>query len=281
MKVVYRDEQTARGNTSFSPSAGKPALFVDMIKSDPDVEIFSDWEPLTRDDLYLVHDREHVDAILECRKPNGFGNNLKAVADSLLFTSGSFYHAARIAIREGVAISPTSGFHHSCYASSGGFCTFNGLMAAAVLIYRAGLVDRIGIIDFDAHWGNGTVDIIQRLGIKYIDHMSFTEHYPRDHDLWLKGLYDSLSTMFCSTSILFYQAGADPHVDDPLGGSLTTEKMRLRDRIVFEYAHARSIPIVWNLAGGYQNPIEKVLSLHNNTFMECKKLYGSNRNDPA
>lgn len=269
MKVVYRDEQTAQGNTSFSPSAGKPALFTDLMKSDPDVEIFSLWEPLTREDLYQVHDREHVDAILECRKPNGFGNTLKAVADSLLFTSGSFYQAAIIALREGVAISPTSGFHHACYAHSGGFCTFNGLMAAAVLLHRAELVRRIGIIDFDAHWGNGTVDIIQRLGIGYIDHMSFTEYYARDYDLWLAGLNDSLDTKFGSPSIIFYQAGADPHVDDPLGGSLTTEQMRLRDRIIFEFAHTNSIPIVWNLAGGYQSPIKKVLNLHLNTFMEC------------
>ncbi len=101
MKVVYRDEQTALGNTSFSPSAGKPGIFVDLIKRDPMVEIFTDWEPLSRADLYLVHDSKHIDAILDCRKPNGFGNTLKSVADSLPYTSGSFYHAAKISLQEG------------------------------------------------------------------------------------------------------------------------------------------------------------------------------------
>ncbi|MDD3051408.1 MAG: histone deacetylase, partial [Candidatus Cloacimonetes bacterium] len=67
-------------------------------------------------------------------------------------------------------------------------------------------------------------------------------------------------------SILFYQAGADPHVDDPLGGILTTEEMRKRDEIVFGFAKNTGIPIVWNLAGGYQSPVSKVLDLHENTY---------------
>lgn len=273
MKVVYRNEQTALGNTGFSPSAGKPGLFVDLIKSDPELDIFADWEPLSREDLYLIHDREHVDAILEGRKPNGFGNTLKTVADSLLYTSGSFYHGARIALQEGVAISPSSGFHHATYSQSMGFCTFNGLMVTAVLLKKSELVDRIGIIDFDVHWGNGTLDIMHRLHIDYVEHMAFSEHIGQNYEHWLAGLYADLEAKFQHCSILLYQAGADPHIDDPLGGELTTAQMRQRDAIVFRFAHNRGIPIVWNLAGGYQQPIEKVLNLHLNTLAECKKVF--------
>jgi len=273
MKVVYRDEQTALGNTSFSPSAGKPGIFVDLIKRDPMVEIFKDWEPLSRADLYLVHDNKHVDAILDCRKPNGFGNTLKSVADSLPYTSGSFYHAAKISLQERVAISPTSGFHHATYNQSMGFCTFNGLMVTSVLLHEAGLVDSIGIIDFDVHWGNGTIDIIHRLHLDYVEHMAFSENIRENYELWLEGLYASLEAKFNHCGLLLYQAGADPHIDDPLGGELTTEQIRQRDRIVFRYAHDRGIPIVWNLAGGYQKPIDRVLSLHLNTFAECKSVF--------
>jgi hypothetical protein len=42
-----------------------------------------------------------------------------------------------------------------------------------------------------------------------------------------------------------------------------------RDRILFGTLAARSIPVAWNLAGGYQEPIEKVLSLHTNTMVEA------------
>ncbi len=52
--------------------------------------------------------------------------------------------------------------------------------------------------------------------------------------------------------VLLYQAGADPHIDDPLGGWLTTEQLRERDRSVFQTCRERGIPVAWNLAGGYQ-----------------------------
>jgi hypothetical protein len=49
--------------------------------------------------------------------------------------------------------------------------------------------------------------------------------------------------------------------------------MVLRDRIVFEAARLHSIPLAWNLAGGYQDPIERVLALHLNTMRACVDTY--------
>jgi hypothetical protein len=62
-------------------------------------------------------------------------------------------------------------------------------------------------------------------------------------------------------------------VDDPLGGVLNTEQMILRDRKVFEAAGRRRVPIAWNLAGGYQDPLDKVVDLHVNTMRECARVY--------
>ena len=77
--------------------------------------------------------------------------------------------------------------------------------------------------------------------------------------------------------VILYQAGADPHVNDPFGGFLTTEQLRERDRLVFEAAHSLGIPIAWNLAGGYQEDkgggIQAVLDIHNNTMIECVSRY--------
>jgi len=69
--------------------------------------------------------------------------------------------------------------------------------------------------------------------------------------------------------VVLYQAGGDPHINDPLGGFLTTSEMSLRDRYVFEGLAARGIPVAWNLAGGYQRPLEKVVALHVNTMGAC------------
>jgi len=146
-------------------------------------------------------------------------------------------------------------------------------MLAAVKLKREYRLGDIGIIDFDMHWGNGTVDIINELKIEYIEHMAFNDQVGNDYNDWLNQLEDSLKEKFKSCDILFYQAGADPHIDDPLGGELTTEQMRQRDRIVFEYAKEEKKPIVWNLAVGYQIPIDKVIELHLNTVEECIKTY--------
>lgn len=74
-------------------------------------------------------------------------------------------------------------------------------------------------------------------------------------------------------NLVLYQAGADIHIDDPLGGLLTTEQMIFRDELVFRGCARFGIPIVWNLAGGYQRDadggISQVLALHRNTMYQC------------
>ena len=78
---------------------------------------------------------------------------------------------------------------------------------------------------------------------------------------------------FADCDLLIYQAGADQHVSDPLGGFLTTAELAERDRIVFSMGKKIGIPVVWNLAGGYQNPLEKVLEIHRNTMATCVAEY--------
>ena len=75
-----------------------------------------------------------------------------------------------------------------------------------------------------------------------------------------------------------YHVGADPHVNDPLGGWLETPQLRLSDDTVFQGAALMGIPLVWDLAGGYQveadgsNP--RVLEIHDNTMEACVRAYG-------
>ncbi len=190
-RLFYDHRQNALGNDSFSPSAGKPAAFVEaaLARFPGRVTAVNGLFPLTADEIALAHDRSHVDAILECRAPKGFGNNLALVAGSLPWTTGSFVAAARAAALDGgAACSPTSGFHHAGFGSSMGFCTFNGLA------------------DFDAHYGNATADIIERLGLDYIVNHSLGRFI---------GAFAELESMFEGCDLLFYQAGADPHTAGP------------------------------------------------------------------
>jgi acetoin utilization deacetylase AcuC-like enzyme len=268
---------------SFSPSAAKPAKVVERLRalaiaSPGSAEARSSAgaidliEPpaATVDELCLAHDRAFVEDVLACRTDNGFGNRSPEVAQTLPFTTGSMLAAARHVVElGGIACAPCSGFHHAGYRLPGGFCTFNGLMVTACALHAAG-AKRIAIVDCDMHYGDGTDEIIDHLAIDWIAHFTAGEsfHRPLDAPRFFAELPDRLRDM-ADCDVVLYQAGADPHVDDPLGGWLTTAELADRDRIVFDTFMELGVPVAWNLAGGYQveadGSIPKVLEIHDNT----------------
>jgi acetoin utilization deacetylase AcuC-like enzyme len=286
--VFFRPEMVAPA-TGYSPSAAKPAQVVADWRADfdiaPEIEFF-DFDPATRAELVRAHDADYVDGILAARIPNGFGNRDARIAASLPFTSGSLLAAARhvlanadnLYFRPQIACSPTSGFHHAHYGEASGYCTFNGLMVTALALKAEGLVDRVLILDCDQHYGDGTQDIIETLGLDWVTHVTHSGALPgsyRDKQEMVEMIVRHIPAFarHKCRGLVLYQAGADCHVDDPLGGFLTADEMRQRDRLVFETAVSTEVPVVWNLAGGYQRDakggIAPVLALHRQTMIEA------------
>jgi acetoin utilization deacetylase AcuC-like enzyme len=275
INVFYRKEQTANVDV-FSPSPRKPALVVDAwLKQFPDQIKINSFKPVTLNQLCEVHDREYILGVLSGTELNGFGTYDIEVAESLPYTSGSMLAAAEYALEHGIAVSPTSGFHHASYYNGGGYCTINGLMVTAVALLDDGLADKVGIIDLDQHYGNGTDDIIKKLQLEgYVKHFTAGANYHNINQVtkFIARLPNIIKNM-SNCDVILCQLGADPHVNDPLGGWLTTDNMRKRDRIVFETCKELGIPLAFNLAGGYQTPISKVVQLHVNTMAECLAVY--------
>lgn len=274
---VFYTHRMVADSESLSPSAAKPAKVVASWARMP-ITILEP-TPVTVDQICAAHDRQFVEDILACRTVNGFGNKSEAVAAALPYTSGSMLSAARHALKTGkVAAAPCSGFHHAEWSRVLGFCTFNGLMITALALRSE--VTRIGILDLDMHYGNGTDDIIRATGSHaWIKHFTGGAHY--EHPIQAGEFFAELPEVLRKLSdcdLILYQAGADPHVDDPYGGWLTTEQLRARDAMVFQAFAASKVPVVWNLAGGYQvepdGSIPKVLEIHDNTMLECVRVYG-------
>jgi acetoin utilization deacetylase AcuC-like enzyme len=279
LPVFYDPRQHTDANVSLSPSAGKPAQVMAHWQRTGIPLVRMPVTPLTADQLALAHDRAYVDDVLACRRNNGFGNRVPEVAATLPWTTGSLASAAtHVARRGGVAVSPTSGFHHARHASGGGFCTFNGLMVAARLLQTQGLARAIGILDIDVHYGDGTDAILHKLGLGDIHHWTIGAHYhaPSQADDFLAALPGVLAG-FDACDVVLYQAGADPFIEDPLGGLLTYEQLRERDRLVFRHFARTRVPLVWNLAGGYtrdaEGTIAPVLKIHEATLQECHAAY--------
>jgi acetoin utilization deacetylase AcuC-like enzyme len=264
------------------------------------VEIF-DAMPARPDHLKLAHSPGYVDGVLTGTEDNGFGNRDRKVASSLLWTTGALMTAAMNVVagkKHAVACAPVSGFHRAHYASASGFCTFNGLVVTAMQLKRLGLAKRIGILDFDYHFGDGTDEIIERLGLTYINHYTAGRKYSRldQAKAFLSDVSDLTKDVAFKVNevvdesgestlgaervdILLYQAGADAHIHDPLGGFLTTEQMRERDRKVFRTCRMYGIRVVWVLAGGYQRDpsgsIAPVIELYRNTMQACIDVFNA------
>ncbi len=269
---VFYDSRMAVAVDSRSPSALKPQLVVaDWLAQKLPIDI-KEFTPATNADLELAHSAAYVRGVLASRIENGFGNFDLSVADSLRWTNGSFLAAARhVAQSNEVACSPTSGFHHAEYGAGGCFCTFNGLMVAARALLEDHPSLRIGILDMDFHFGDGTQDIIQRLKLqrRVTNHSGWSKEDSAEQVL--SELASTIEQLECD--VLFYQAGADMHIDDPLGGFMSTEQLYERDQIVFEYCSTQKLPCVWCLAGGYvvesDGTIPAVLEIHRNTLLAC------------
>ena len=274
LPVFYHPAQSVKKNNSYSPSAGKPKLLVEYCKRNKvPIKLTSDFAPLTRSDFYLAHDPKYVDGVLDGRIANGFGTIDASITFSLPWTSGSLFAAAEYALKNRtIALSPSSGFHHSCHDRGGSFTTFNGLVIVAQMLHKRGLVKRVGLIDLDFHAADGSEDIINKLGLKYISHYSFGyDNVTRKNaEAWLKRLPSIVRSM-SDCDLIILQAAVDPHVKDPLGGVLTTRQMRQRDEIVFRIAKEMGIGIAYCLGGGYSKPSHRVLQLHLNTIKVAMK----------
>ena len=279
--VFYSRKMVVEDLKSYSPSAGKPTQVVASWQRHGFPILLLDPTPVSVDDLARAHDRQFVLDILNCKTTNGFGNTSRAMAASLPYTSGAMLSAARHAISSGrVAAAPCSGFHHAEFQKSKGYCTFNGLMVAACALKHGG-VKRIGILDLDMHHGDGTDHIIGVIGAQdWIRHFTGGAHFfhagqAPDFFARLPGVLASMQ----DCDVVLYQAGADPHVNDPQGGWLTTVELRHRDAVVFETLAAMKVPVAWDLAGGYQvernGSIPKVLEIHDNTMRECVRVFAS------
>lgn len=119
----------------------------------------------TEEDLLLVHSPDYVEAIFTMAPQQGF---IQLDGDTAMnrYSLDAARHAAGAVIKavdlvmSGVAANAFCNIrppgHHAMRQQSGGFCIFNNIaIGAAHALERHGL-QRVAIIDFDVHHGDGT-----------------------------------------------------------------------------------------------------------------------------
>ena len=249
-------------------------------------------EPVDPACLRRLHTPEYVAAFLSGLEPLASSAGWRwqpQIRDGVLAINGGQLLGARLALRHGIAANVAQGFHHALPETGGGFCTFNGLALVAQEFPEL----KVMVLDCDEHGGNGTEVFTDQLPnlFNYSIHGSSCGMYGYERSIrcpldpvtldftpYRQALADAFARADrWRPDLLLYQAGADPHLDDPLGSlGMTTEQLFERDRLVFAACRARKLPVLFVLAGGYQEPIEtELVPLHLNTFRAAQACFGA------
>jgi acetoin utilization deacetylase AcuC-like enzyme len=122
---------------------------------------------ILRDELALVHRESYIDAIEDfCRHGGGLLDTDTVVVEASWEAALRSAGAVRVLVEElqsrdgatGLALCRPPG-HHALPARAMGFCLFNNVAVTAAVLRRRG--ERVAILDWDVHHGNGTQAMLQ------------------------------------------------------------------------------------------------------------------------
>ena len=237
----------------------------------------------TREQLLRVHDETYIKSIEAVAPHKGFVHLDPDTALNPHSLSAAKYAAGAVVMATDMVMrgEVENGFcnvrppgHHACRRRAMGFCIFNNVAVGAAHALAVHGLDRVAIVDFDVHHGNGTEDIFA--GDPRVTMVSTFQHpfYPysgvegqsermvniplaaysgsaqfRDavENSWLPALHRFAPQM------IFVSAGFDAHRDDDLASLALSETdyawvTRQIVDVAQRYADRR---IVSTLEGGY------------------------------
>ncbi len=287
--------------------------------ADPDLRCRQkDWhrnrivETLTREDVLRVHSADYVERLYTAGleqeiiatfelidaegkyyryAPETATRPLADLFQRILIKSAGTVQAARLALQYGFCFSFTGGAHHAQYDFGNGFCLINDVVIAARKLQFEKKVDRILIIDVDAHKGDGTAaltegdDSIRTLSVHMArgwpldcpallaDGRVNPSFVPSDIDIpiesgeeryYLARLGAGLRQLADgkAADLAIVVCGADPYEKDELPSAallkLSLSQMFERDKMIYNWLIERNIPAVFLMAGGYGDDVWRV-----------------------
>ena len=304
MRVVYSDQYDLNLGNHVFPSAKyrlvKERLLQENLLSR---EKIAEPSPALDDDVALVHDRDYIWKLKNAKLSHVEILRMEIpyspeLVRAVWLSAGGSILAGRLALADGVCVNIGGGFHHAFPDHGEGFCVIHDVAVAIRRLQRDKLIERAITVDCDVHHGNGTAAIFGSDESVYTLSIHQENNYPYPkppsnldvnlHDgvqdaEYLAALEESLDKALAefNPQMVFYLAGADPYREDQLGGlKLSLEGLEERDRMVFEKARAKKIPVVVTLAGGYARQVADTVRIHCNTIKIAAE-FASSATEPA
>jgi len=237
----------------------------------------------TREQLLRVHDGDYLDSIESASPHSGIAHLDPDTAmnphslTAALRAAGAVVMATDSVIRgeaENAFCNVRPPGHHACRKRAMGFCFFNNVAVGSAHAIEVHGLQRVAIVDFDVHHGNGTEDIFS--GDRRVMMVSTFQHpfYPysgtqgRSERMvniplaayssgvefrnavvndWLPALHGFAPQM------IFISAGFDAHRDDDMAslGLVESDYAWVTEQIVNVAARYAQGRIVSTLEGGY------------------------------
>jgi acetoin utilization deacetylase AcuC-like enzyme len=290
LKLIYHSDYDLNLGAHVFPSQ-KYRLIHDRLLADgsASVEDFLVPEPASDEDVLRVHTPDYVRNLKagtlsredEARLEVPYSREL---IRAVWLAAGGSILAGRRALADGFAANIGGGFHHACPDHGEGFCVIHDVAIAIRRLQSEHAVARAMVVDTDVHQGNGTAVIFGGDASVYTLSIHQERNYPHPKppstvdinlpdgtgdDEYLSILDGHLDDAFSdfSAQLLFYVAGADPYIEDQLGGlALTMAGLAGRDALVFDYARRNDVPVAIALAGGYARRVEDTVKIHTATI---------------
>ena len=266
-----------------------------------------EWQPVAMERLARVHDLKYADAVAEFARQGGGQIESDTIVspasyEVALLAAGAVCDAVERVVRGDDAhalclVRPPG--HHALQAETMGFCLFNNIaIGARTAIAELGL-NRVLVVDWDVHHGNGTQDTFWRdgqVGFFSIHRWPFypgtgwtsetgagpglgaTMNLPvefgtsrRDYLDQFRGALETFASRI-KPELVLISAGFDSHRTDPIGSlGLESEDFGPLTRIVLDAANEfAGGKVVSVLEGGY-NPqaLAESVEVHLTELFAC------------
>lgn len=245
--------------------------------------IHYDAEQASKEQLTQVHTKEYVEWVFQQAPTEGL-INLDGDTAMNKFTLSAALHAAGAAVQavdlvmagevENAFCCIRPPGHHAGRSGASGFCIFNNVAVAAAYAIKHHQLQRVAILDFDVHHGDGTEDIFHDNPQVMLCSTFRHPFYPytgaesgNDHVINVPLAAGTRGTEFREAVIqhwlpaldrfqpefLLISAGFDAHYEDDMGGLALKEADYLwitetLKQVAKKYAQGRIVSV---LEGGY------------------------------